>query len=252
MISRPIAVFDLDGTLADSALDLIATLNVILAQEGIPEIAEAQGRAATAHGVRQILRCGYAAGGLEVGEADLDRLHPLFLAHYEANLCVATRLFPGAAEALGRLEARGFLLAVCTNKPHRLAERLLADLDIAHRFAAICGRETFPYAKPDPRHLTMTIARAGGDPSRAVMIGDSEADVLAAQRAGIPCIGVSFGYSPLPMAEYGASRVIDSFDELPDAVGLLVPDEPEAGIGRLRATKGMVGATGIEPVTLRV
>lgn len=214
----PIAVFDLDGTLADTIHDLIGTLNVILAQEGLPPLAVEDGRAMVGAGARALLERGLAAAGREPTPARLDELHRFFLAHYGANLCVETRLFPGAAEALDRLEQAGFLLAVCTNKPEDLSAKLLEGLGVAHRFAAICGRDSFPYFKPDPRHLTLTIEKAGGDPARAVMVGDSVTDIRTAKAAMIPAVAVTFGYTDIPVQDLGPDRMIDHFDQLFDAV----------------------------------
>lgn len=214
----PVAVFDLDGTLADTAPDLIATLNVVLDGEGVPRLAMAQGRELIGAGGRALIERGLQAGGRPVTPAELDRLYRKFLLHYGENLCVETTLFPGVEEALDRLEAAGFMLAVCTNKIEKHSVRLLAALGIAERFAAICGRDSFPHHKPDPRHLTRTIAQASGDAGRAVMIGDSRTDVATAKAAGVPVVAVSFGYTEIPVGDLGADRVVDHFDELVAAI----------------------------------
>ena len=214
----PTAVFDLDGTLADTAPDLVATLNVILDREGLPALGLAEARSMIGHGAKAMLERGLEAAGREVTPDRLDEMYRLFLAHYADNLCVETRLFPGAVESLDALEAQGFRLAVCTNKIEAHSVKLLRALGIAHRFRAICGRDTFPYVKPDPRHLTLTIMRAGGTPEQAVMIGDSRTDIVAAQAAGTPVIAVTFGYSDVPVRSLGVNMVIDRFDELPRAI----------------------------------
>jgi phosphoglycolate phosphatase len=214
----PIAVFDLDGTLADTIYDLIATLNVVLAGEGLPALSLEAGRSMVGAGARALLERGLAAAGREVTPARLDELHKAFMVHYGDNLCVDTKLFPGAVEALDRLAASGFRLAVCTNKYESHSIRLLESLGVADRFAVIAGRDTFPYFKPDPRHLTLTVDRAGGDPGRAVLVGDSRTDIVTAQAAGMPVVAVTFGYTDVPVAELGPDRMIDHFDQLFDSV----------------------------------
>ena len=214
----PIAVFDLDGTLADTIYDLIATLNVVLASEGLPALSLEAGRSMVGAGARALLERGLAAAGREVTPDRLDELHRAFMVHYGDNLCVDTKLFPGAVEALDRLATAGFRLAVCTNKYESHSIRLLESLGVADRFAAIAGRDTFPYFKPDPRHLTLTVDRAGGDPGRAVLVGDSRTDIVTAQAAGMPVVAVTFGYTDVPVAELGPDRMIDHFDQLFDSV----------------------------------
>ena len=215
----PTAVFDLDGTLADTVHDLIATLNVVMDSEGLPHLPLAEGREMIGAGARALIERGLEAVGREVTPAHLDELHRFFLAHYNENLCVHTKLFPGVVEALGQLEAAGFSLAVCTNKYEDLSVALLEGLGIAHRFSAICGRDTFIYYKPDPRHLTLTIEKAGGDPARAVMVGDSLADIATAKAAGIPSVAVTFGYSDIPVENLAPDRLINHYDELFEAIG---------------------------------
>jgi len=221
-IAPPIAVFDLDGTLADTAGDLVGTLNVILEQEGLSPLPVAEARDMIGAGARALIERGFEAAGKELVPAHLDELYRQFMVHYGENICVRTELFPGVASALDRLEAAGFILAVCTNKVEEHSVKLLDELGIGHRFAANCGRDTFPYFKPDPRHLIMTIARAGGDPSRAVMVGDSRTDIVTAQNAGIPVVAVPFGYTDVPVKDLKPDIVIDHFDELFAAVETLM------------------------------
>ncbi|TGD99065.1 phosphoglycolate phosphatase [Methylobacterium nonmethylotrophicum] len=219
----PIVVFDLDGTLAETAGDLIGTLNVILEREGLPPVAVAQARELIGAGARALIQRGFAAGGRELTPGRLDELFRVFLAHYGQHLCDVSHLFPGVEAALDRLEAAGYRLAVCTNKPEDHSVRLLDLLGVGSRFAAICGRDTFPYFKPDPRHLTETIDRAGGDPARAVMVGDSRTDVATAKAAGIPVVAVPFGYTDVPVEALEPDLVIQHFDALFDAVQRLSP-----------------------------
>ena len=214
----PIAVFDLDGTLADTAGDLVGTLNVILKQEGLASLPVSKARDMIGAGARALIQRGFEAAGKELTPAYLDELFRQFMVHYGENICVRTQLYPGVAEALDRLEEAGFILAVCTNKVEEHSVKLLDELGIGHRFAANCGRDTFAYFKPDPRHLTLTIERAGGSATRAVMIGDSRTDIVTAKNAGIPAVAVPFGYTDVPVRELGSDLVIDHFDDLFAAV----------------------------------
>jgi phosphoglycolate phosphatase len=218
----PILVFDLDGTLADTAPDLIATLNVLLAREGLPLQAPQAARALVGAGARALIERGFAVAGAPPRRERVDALVPEFLAHYEAHIADETRLFPGARAALERFQQAGFALAVCTNKPEPLARLLLERLGEARRFAAICGRETFAVSKPDGRVLHATIALARGDPKRAVMVGDSKTDIDTARSAGAPVVAVDFGYSDPPVARLSPDRVISHFDELWDAATALL------------------------------
>lgn len=219
----PIAVFDLDGTLAETAGDLVGTLNVILAREGHAPLPLEQARDLLGAGARALIQRGFSASGAELSPERLEVLFEAFLEHYGAHLTDNSYLFPGVVAALDRLEAEGFVLAVCTNKVEAHAVALLDELGVRDRFPVIVGKDTFAFSKPDPRHITATVARAGGDPDRAVMVGDSRADVAAAQAAGIPVVGVTFGYTPVPMRELKPDWTIEHFDELVDAVAALVP-----------------------------
>ena len=221
--SAPIVAFDLDGTLADTAPDLIMTLNAILAQEGLPPLPLERARNLIGAGARALIERGFEFAGRELAPGRLDELYRDFLAIYADNLCVETRLYPGVIESLDRLEADGFRLAVCTNKVERHSVLLLEALGIADRFAAICGRDTFPHIKPDPRHLTLTIDQAGGDRRQAVMVGDSRTDIVTAKAAGVPVVAVTFGYTDMPVRAMNPDRSIDRFEQLFEAVQDLVP-----------------------------
>jgi phosphoglycolate phosphatase len=222
MTSRaPILVFDLDGTLADTAHDLVATLNMLMERDGLPPLPLSVARPMVGAGARALIQRGFSANGVELAGPRLDFLLSDFLAHYEDHIVDETALFPGAQAAIDRFERAGCRLAVCTNKPERLSKLLLARLGVAERFAAICGRETFPVCKPDPRALLLTIDAAQGDPRRAVMVGDSRADVDAARKARVPMVAVDFGYTETPVAELSPDRVISHFDDLWGAVASL-------------------------------
>jgi phosphoglycolate phosphatase len=222
MALPPIVVFDLDGTLAETAGDLVATLNVVMAKEGLAALPFEKARDLIGAGARPLIQRGFDASGALLSEARLEELYRFFLDHYHHNIAVHSVLFPGVVEALDRLAASGFRLAVCTNKMEAHALQLLKVLGVVDRFAFISGKDTFDVFKPDPRHLTETIARAAGDPDRAVMVGDSRTDIDTAKNAGIPVVGVSFGYTNVHVAELGADCVIDHFDELPGAVAAII------------------------------
>ena len=215
-------VFDLDGTLVDTAPDLIGTLNVVLAREGYDPVAFAEARTMIGGGVRHMLTRALARRGVAVEVPELDRLFADFIAHYGAHIADRSQPFPGLQQSLDCLAAQGDRFAVCTNKLEQLSVLLLERLGLAGRFAAICGQDTFGMPKPDPELLRRTIARAGGSLQSAVMIGDSAADVAIARAAGVPVIAVDFGYSDIPLPLLKADRVIGHFDALPDAVASLL------------------------------
>jgi len=211
MLNGATIVFDIDGTLIDTAPDLTNALNHALTGRGHHPVAPAVVRAAAGRGARAMIE---EALRLARVEDDIEAMLASFLAHYEANIATESRPFPGALEALDRLAAAGARLAVCTNKRERLTRMLLQALEIEEYFAALAGRDTFPVAKPDPGHLLGVIAAAGGDPSRALMVGDSAVDIRTAQGAHVPSILVSFGYAPPPPEGPRPDAVIGHFDEL--------------------------------------
>jgi phosphoglycolate phosphatase len=221
--SSPIVVFDLDGTLIDTAPDLIGTLNLVFEQEGLPQIAMAQARLLVSAGIRPLIERALAANGRNLPVEDVDEIFARYIRHYQEHITDASRPYPGVERALDGLQEAGFRLAVCTNKYEALSVRLLDALGLSGRFSAICGQDTFAVMKPDPETLRLTIAKAGGDQGSAVMVGDSETDVKVARAAAVPVIGVDFGYTPVPMVELRPDRLISHFDALAHAVGELVP-----------------------------
>jgi phosphoglycolate phosphatase len=217
-MSRTTLVFDLDGTLIDTAPDLIDTLNVVFEREGVPLVPYEEARMLIGGGAKAMISRGLAAEGRNVDSAELEKLLADFIAYYSAHIAVRSRPFPGLEDALDRLTSDGFILAVCTNKLEGLSRQLLNELKLAPRFAAICGQDTFGVQKPDPVVLRKTIAAAGGATEAAIMIGDSATDVLTARAAGIPIIGVDFGYTDRPIAEFRPDRIISRFNDLPDTI----------------------------------
>lgn len=207
-------IFDLDGTLVDTAPDLVRTLNHILTSEGYPALSREQVLTCVGHGARHMLNRGFETVGIALSEGELDGHMETFMSHYGANIAVESRPFPGVESAITMLRDRGARLGICTNKPETLSRKLLDELALSHHFEAIAGGDTFAVRKPDPGHLTGTIKRAGGAPSRAIMVGDSETDIRTAQAASIPVIAVNFGYTDKPVESFHPDIVIGHYDEL--------------------------------------
>ncbi len=222
----PIVVFDLDGTLVDTAPDLVDTLNRMLAREGLEPVPFETARAMIGGGARPMLERGLATRGAPLAPGELDRLFEQFIAHYAGHIADRSRPFPGVEAALDRLAAEGCILAVCTNKLEWLSRWLLDALALSGRFAAICGQDTFSVKKPDPDILRKTILRAGGNPRRALMVGDSAIDIALARAAGVPVIAVDFGYTDVPVSALKPDRIIGHFDLLPAATRELLSVVP--------------------------
>ncbi|MEX2167511.1 MAG: HAD family hydrolase [Methyloceanibacter sp.] len=221
MLKHTTIVFDLDGTLVDTAPDLTHALNHALGQRGHAPVALEAIRATVGGGARAMIEEALRVAGIN---DDIDRMLAAFLAHYEANIAEESRPYPGAVAALERLAASGARLAICTNKREQLSRKLLHALELEAFFHAIAGRDTFAVSKPDPGHLTGAIALAGGNPANAVMVGDSVTDMQTARAAAIPAIFVSFGYGPAPPANLVPDAVIDAFDALEANAEALVND----------------------------
>jgi phosphoglycolate phosphatase len=211
-------VFDLDGTLIDTAPDLVDTLNIVFAREGLPGLPFAVARPLIGGGARAMIERALGAEGKTASETDIDRMFTAFIAHYADHIADRSWPFPELEITLDRLASAGHSLAICTNKPEWLSVRLLNALKLTDRFAAICGQDTFAMRKPDPDMLRLTIKRAGGEVRRAIMVGDSETDVRTARAAEVPIIAVDFGYSEVPVAALRPDRIIGSFAELPTAI----------------------------------
>ncbi len=211
-------VFDLDGTLIDTAPDLIDTLNHILARQGLPQVPYDAARPLIGGGARGMIERALVIEGRACAPADVDRLYQAFVAHYAGHIADRSRAFPQLETTLDRLADQGHRLAVCTNKLEWLSKRLLDTLQLADRFTAICGQDTFGVQKPDPRIFRSTVMRAGGEPERAIMVGDSVTDIRTARAAQVPVVAVDFGYTDVPIATLRPDRVISSFAELPDVI----------------------------------
>ena len=216
-------VFDLDGTLIDTAPDLVATLNVILKRQGLHPVGYDEARAMIGDGAKKLLEYSVLAHQPSLPEDELENLYREFLIYYSDHIADLSHPFPGLLNALDALAAGGWRLAVCTNKLEWLSVKLLDQLKLKHRFAAICGQDTFGIAKPNPEVLVRTIEAAGGDVQRAIMVGDSLTDIATARAAGVPIIAVDFGYTSTHVSQLGPDLVISHYDALLQAVEDLQP-----------------------------
>ena len=222
-MTAPLALFDLDGTLVDSARDLIPALNATIVPEGLDAVDTTEASKVIGHGARAMIERALVLNHKTADAEAVDRLFVHLLAHYEARISKETRPFPGTVALLDRLAGAGWCLAVCTNKTEHLSRLLLEQLGLADRFATICGGDTFPVRKPDAGHIDGTIAKAGGRADRALMIGDSVTDRDAARNAGLAFVGVTFGYSDIPIASLEPDLLVNHFDEIgPEALSRLL------------------------------
>lgn len=215
-------VFDLDGTLVDTAPDLVAATNHVLAHVGLPPVTETQLRPYIGHGAKYMVDHALGRAGDTLSEAEHADLLARYFDYYGRNIAVGSRPFEGTVDTLERLRAAGATLAVCTNKMEGMSRALLDALDMTRLFAAIAGRDTLPVNKPDPGHLLGTIEMAGGQAQRAVMVGDSRTDIDTAKAARVPVVAVSFGYTDTPVRELGPDVVIDHYSELAAAIAKLI------------------------------
>lgn len=223
--NQPISiVFDLDGTLVDTAPDLAAAMNAVLREDSLPPLPLEAVRAMVGRGAGALIARGYAEHGRALDERRRDDLVDRFIAHYHGSIASHSQPFPGARVAVASLMAAGCRLGICTNKHIGLTEHLLDALDFRAPFGSVRGADSQPYRKPDPRHLLDVISDLGGIPERSVLIGDSETDAKTAQAAGVPVILVTFGYTETPVEDLGANILIGHFDELRGALQQLWPD----------------------------
>ncbi len=218
-----LCVFDLDGTLCDTAPDLVSALNRVLAEEGLPQADFTQARAYVGHGARVLIERAHAAHGMTLDNDQAVTLTERFVEHYAAHIADDTVAFPHVLDAMDVMETNGWHFAICTNKRESLARQLLETMGLSGRFDAICGGDTFDVRKPDGGHILQTIAQAGGNPTAALMIGDSAPDVLAAQDAKVPVVAVDFGYSQGPVEALNPTAIISTFADLATLAEELVP-----------------------------
>jgi phosphoglycolate phosphatase len=223
ILTPALVVFDLDGTLLDTHADLVESLNHTIAALDLQPVTYADLTHLVGHGAKVMIERACKLRNHPLSETEVPPLLERFIAHYTETMPGHTKPYPGVVAAMGGLKAQGIKLAVCTNKLESLALPLLQALGLAGYFDAITGGDTFPVRKPDARHLTGTVERAGGTLSRTIMIGDSLNDIAVAKNAGVASIGVPFGYSDVPIESLEPGRVIQHFDELtPELVEALI------------------------------
>jgi phosphoglycolate phosphatase len=216
--------FDLDGTLVETHEDLIGTLNRMLTIKGLPLCPVEGARDLVGGGARALLVHGFERAGAPVEAAQDPALFDAFIADYIEHIADHSRPFDGVVETLERLAARGATLVVVTNKRSDLSELLLGKIDLTRHFAAIVGPDRVSARKPSGAHLIEAVQKVGGDPARAIMVGDAAPDVGTARDAGVPVIGVTFGYTPTPMEELEPDVIVDAFEDVEEAVDMLVVD----------------------------
>ena len=215
-------VFDLDGTLVDTAPDLVGTLNAVLAEHGLPALAYETVKGMVGAGAWALVKRGFAAAGEPLGEERKEALFGRFIEIYEGRIAQASRPYPGCLKALDALAAAGAVLAVCTNKYSKGSDLLLEALGMKARFAAVTGPDRAPAAKPDARHIAAAVGAAGGSLDRAIMVGDSITDFNAARATGVPVILVPFGYSDVPASTLAADAFCETWDSVPAACARLL------------------------------
>ena len=221
MSKRKAVVFDLDGTLVDSAPDLATALNALLAEERRRPLTLDEVKTMIGDGAAKLVERAFAATG-DVPENDIPGLTERFLGHYEGHATDLTRPYPGVRETLDRLTADGRVPAVCSNKPEQPTREVLRDLDLDGYFAAVVGGDSLPgIRKPDPRMLQAVLDTVGAAPGESVMVGDNANDVAVARALGVPVIVRAGGYTPLSPAELGADAIIDHFAELREVLARL-------------------------------
>jgi len=213
----PAFIFDLDGTLVDTAPDLLASLNTILSREGRPPVEAEALRHLVGRGARNLISQAFRQTGAPVDPGRLEGLFDDFLADYGSHVAAASRPFPGVVETLEKLKADGVRMAVLTNKPHGPTTMLVEQLGLERFFGAVFGQGRKSYLKPDPRLFEEVLAELGGRGDGAVMIGDSITDVETARAGAAPVILMSYGYTPEPAATLGADLVLDDFRDVPAA-----------------------------------
>lgn len=215
-------VFDLDGTLVDTAPDLVAALNHCLTDAGYDAAPEGHGRKFIGGGAKAMIRAGAEWQGLTLNEEEVQALWDVFIPYYQDHIADHSQPFPHVLEALDALAAQGATLAICTNKIQSLTDELIAKLGIGHRFAAIIGSDSVPSKKPDGDHIRRTVLAAGGSPDRSIMLGDSTTDAGAAKDLGVPLIFVDFGYGPAPDLSEANVYSLSDYSGLVSQVNVIV------------------------------
>ena len=204
-------IFDLDGTLVDTAPDLLSALNHVLTMVDCPLVDIHTIRNIVGKGAKVMISKGLSLGGIKNHEEQAEILLPDFISFYKDNIAINSRIFDNLIPALDELKSQEAKLGVCTNKQEELAIKLLHEIGLEHYFSTIVGADTFEYRKPDPRHILSTIDRIKGNPQNSVMIGDSITDINAAKAAKIPVIAVPFGYTDIPIYDLNPTAIVDNY-----------------------------------------
>jgi len=211
-------IFDLDGTLVDSAADLTAALNHVLKASGRAEMSLSHVRHLVGDGARALIIKGFSETGALPDAAEIDIILAEYLTYYAENISAKSIIFPGAIQVIEKLAEKNIPLGLCTNKVIHLADKLMTEIGLADYFTTIIGGDSFDYQKPDPRHITGTLDKMNSVRPQAIMVGDTANDIIAAQKAGLPVIAVSFGYSKIPISAFNPDIIIDHYDEFLAAV----------------------------------
>ena len=217
-------VFDLDGTLIDSLPDVLACLNLMLAEDNRRPLNSSELRNLVGRGVTPMVEDAYSMTGQTVSSpVQLKDAVQRYLKHYKSNPVGHTVIFPNVIDTLGKLKQKGFCMGICTNKPYEMTLLVLEGLKIDVFFDGITGGDNLPFNKPDPRHILTTLELMKSEASNAVMVGDSWVDVKAARNAGLPVIAVNYGYNSDPVESLNADTVIEDMALLPEAIKKLKP-----------------------------
>ncbi|OUD08710.1 haloacid dehalogenase [Marivivens niveibacter] len=215
-------IFDLDGTLADTSVDLINAANSCFRSLGLGEVLDPVADAAVAvRGGRMMLTTGFDRVGWE-DAAEIDRQYPHLLSAYEQDVATHTYLYDGAMDAVETLKTNGFAVGICTNKPEKLARMVLSQLGVLDAFGSLIGADTLPVRKPDPEPLVQAALRAGGNPERCLLVGDSVTDLNTSRALGVPSVMVGFGPAGNAVADLQPDAIIQHFNDLPDVAHSLL------------------------------
>ena len=213
-----LVIFDLDGTLIDSAADLAVAINVMLAGYGREPLAVAEVRRMVGDGVAMLVARALAAR--DCRPAEPTAAERAFMRHYESGATTLTTVFPGAVQALQALQAAGIPLAVCTNKPARPTAAVLAGLGLDGYFARVIGGDSLPFRKPDPRVVVALLEAFSARPESSLLVGDSEVDAATASAAGVPFVLMKHGYRRGPAEAIACRAALENFAELPVLLGV--------------------------------
>jgi len=216
--TRPDLIFDLDGTLIDSAPDIAHALNRLLGELGLRSLDIATVRSLVGDGAPELMRKAFTIAGGDIAPADIPPLFERYRAYYLENATRLTRPYPGVPETLAALRHSGHRMVVCTNKIQKPTLKILEFFDLMKFFGGVLGGDVTPARKPDPRHLLAALALVDGNPGEAVMIGAGINDARAAQAAGVPLLILDSGYGEIPARDLGGTMLLESFSEIPEAL----------------------------------